>query len=155
MRTVWQAAWIFRCFFRNTMWATEDTFRPERTTTGDQLPNYGRRISCTVMEIKEYYNIFRPSYCLQCPTESVRKQVKSLLYLCQAFAGCVATITSARPTGTSDNAVLHLYTDPYNKKDVGSVHKPCGLPFRHLPRWEILKDHPKFIQIVHSIAIVV
>lgn len=100
-------------------------------------------------EITEYYNSIRPSYRPQRSTESIKKRVKKLLCDCQAFGGCVARVTRVRPSGASDEDVLHLATALFNKLNISSVQEECGPEFRHLSCWKILKDHPKFELILH------
>lgn len=94
--------------------------------------------------INEYYHTIKPAYCSRRNDKSTERRIKKILADCLSFAGCVAKVSSARPSGTNSDDELHLATALFNKLEITSMSDSCGPPFKFMSSYHLLKDHPKF-----------
>lgn len=70
--------------------------------------------------------------------------MKTILSETLWFAGCVAKVITAQPSGTNSSDVIYLATELYNKRCIESISEGCGPTFKLFSCWSELKDHSKF-----------
>lgn len=94
--------------------------------------------------VNEFYETIKPAYYQKRNVKSIERRLKKILAECLSFAGCVAKVNNAKPSGCNEDDVVHLGTALFNKIEISSVTEDCGPPFKFMTCWSLLKDHPKF-----------
>lgn len=94
--------------------------------------------------LAEYHATIQLLTCPKRSAKPVKRRAWKILSECLAFAGCVAKVTKAQPSGTNSKDIICLATEIMNKLKMLSIIKDCGATFRFSSCWQQLMGHLKF-----------
>ena len=77
--------------------------------------------------------------------QSLKARCKSLHKEGMISNGCYARLVCQNPTGVSPTDLVRLEAGVFNGIDVCRVKDDCGVPYRYLNAWEVLKSHEKYV----------
>lgn len=82
--------------------------------------------------------------CARQKEKSIEQRVRKIHVEYLFFAGCVSKIIMARPSGSSDDNVIHIAADFFNEVQISVISESCRQLCRFKRCWCLSKDQPKF-----------
>lgn len=91
-----------------------------------------------------YNRKFKPPNRERRTVKSIQARCKSIQKEFMSFNGCHAKIVRQKQSGANDNDILNMAPALYNGTEITSPTDDCGVQFKFLKAWEVLRKHPKF-----------